>query len=176
MIYEPGEDSFLLQKHIKDYASGKKILDLGTGCGILAEEAAKYTSTLLASDINEEAVALVKSKKIKTVVSDLFSNIKETFDLIIFNPPYLPEEEQEDEDRKKITTGGKQGFELLERFLKEANKHLTQNGKILLIVSSLTGDVEFLFRKYNYTFKKIDQENLFFEKLFVYELSLKNKA
>ncbi len=170
MIYEPAEDSFLLKKHIKDYALDKKVLDLGTGSGILALEAKNYTSQVLAADINEEAITLLKNQ-VDTVVSNLFSNISGKFDLILFNPPYLPEEEAEDEDTKRITTGGKQGFELLENFLREAKKHLTSNGKILLVVSSLTGDVEFLFRKYNYAFKKIDEESLFFEKLFIYELS-----
>ena len=170
MIYEPAEDSFLLKKHVKEYAQDKIVLDLGTGSGILAEEAKKYAKKILAADINEEAIALVKSKGIPAVASDLFSNIKEHFDLILFNPPYLPAEEAEDEDTARITTGGKKGFEMLEKFLSEAAKHLNTNGKILLIASTLTGDVEYLFRKYNYLHKKIDEENLFFEKLFVYEL------
>lgn len=170
MIYEPGEDSHLLAKHIKDYASGKKVLDLGTGSGILAEEALKYTPKVLAADINEEAVTFLKTKGLNVRLTDLFSNIKESFDVILFNPPYLPEEEQEDEDTRRITTGGKTGSELLERFLIEAHKHLNKEGVILLVVSSLTGDVEYLFRKYNYKSTKLDSEKLFFEELYVYEL------
>ena len=43
MIYDPAEDSFLILKHIKDFAHDKKVLDLGTGSGVLAREASKYT-------------------------------------------------------------------------------------------------------------------------------------
>jgi len=39
MIYEPAEDSFLLAEQIKFFAKNKKILDMGTGSGILAKKA-----------------------------------------------------------------------------------------------------------------------------------------
>ena len=42
MIYEPEADSFMLAKHVKEYAKGK-VLDMGTGSCILAEEALKKT-------------------------------------------------------------------------------------------------------------------------------------
>ncbi|MFA4887403.1 MAG: HemK2/MTQ2 family protein methyltransferase [Candidatus Nanoarchaeia archaeon] len=171
MIYEPLEDSELLKKHIKAYALGKKVLDMGTGSGIQAEEAKRYTQDVLAVDINEEAVALVKKKGIDALHSDLFSAVKGTFDLILFNPPYLPREDQEDEETRLITTGGVVGSELLELFLKQAKRFLNKDGKILIVVSSLTGEVELLFRKYSYTYTKIDSENIFFEELIVYELS-----
>jgi len=38
-VYEPAEDSFLIQKYIKKYSRGI-VLDIGTGTGILAEESA----------------------------------------------------------------------------------------------------------------------------------------
>src|SRR3989338_8989568 len=94
MLYEPGDDSFLIISFIKKYAKGS-ILDLGTGTGILAKEAMKYSSDVLAADINPKAVSYGKKQGIKAVKSDLFSNIKGKFDLIIFNPPYLPCQKKE---------------------------------------------------------------------------------
>ena len=165
MIYEAREDSFLLMKHIKDYAKGE-ILDIGTGSGILAKEASNY-GNVLAVDIDQDALDLVKKLGIRTKKSDLFSNVKESFDLIIFNPPYLPEDQEEDEDSKKITTGGKNGYELIERFFSQVKKYLKKDGKILIVFSSLTGDVFKIMEKYGFEFRILEKEKLFFEELYV---------
>ncbi|MCG2718562.1 MAG: methyltransferase [Nanoarchaeota archaeon] len=170
MIYEPAEDSFLLQKYVKKYAKCK-VLDVGTGSGIQAITAAEKSEDVLAIDINPEAVKAVKQKGINAKVSDLFSNVKGKFDLIIFNPPYLPVDEREDEDSAITTTGGEKGYEIIERFLKDAKKYLKSNGKILIIFSSLTGDVERLMKKYDYKFKKLEEKKMFMEKLYVYLLN-----
>ena len=149
MIYEPSEDTFLLAKHIGGYIQNKnaKVLDLGAGSCYLAKEASKYSNNITASDINPEAESHAKKHKIKFIQSDLFENIKEKFDLILFNPPYLPEEKQENRESGLVTTGGKQGHELLEEFLKQAKHYLNKNAKILLICSTLTGNVKTIFKK-----------------------------
>lgn len=169
MIYEPREDSFLLQKQVKKYARGK-VLDMGTGSGIQALTAKEKGADVLAVDCNPEAVNNVKKRGIKAIVSDLFEQVQGTFDVILFNPPYLPETEEEDAESKQITTGGKQGHELLERFLKEAKKHLKTRGSILIVVSSLTGDVSAIIKKYNYQYKVLDTEKIPFETLTVHVL------
>lgn len=166
MIYEPEEDSYLLQKYVKKYSKGK-VLDLGTGSGIQAESA---NGEVLAADINPESVEFVKKKGIKAVVSDLFSNIKEKFDFIIFNPPYLPKEELEPKDSALSTTGGKKGNEILEKFLSQAKAHLNKNGKILIVTSSLTPNVEELIKKYDFNFKILEQKKIPYETLTVYLL------
>jgi len=173
-MYEPREDSFLILKHIKNYTNQTyKVLDVGTGTGILAEEASKYAKQVTAIDIDKKSISkLMKNNtnnKIKFIVSDLFSNIKEKFDLIIFNPPYLPSKKIKD----KRIDGGEQGTEIIEKFLKQAKIYLKKNGKTLLICSSLNNNVENLFDKYNYRYKKIDEKKMFFEKLFLYKLEPK---
>lgn len=170
MIYEPREDSFLLNKYVRKLAHGK-VLDLGTGTGIQAIAALENTDDVLAADINPECIDYVKKKGIKIIQSDLFENIKNTFDVIIFNPPYLPEDPYEPEDSKLSTTGGKKGSEIIEKFLAEAKDHLNKNGKILILVSSLTGNPNILFKDYNFTL--LEEENLFFEKISVYLLEKK---
>ena len=122
-------------------------------------------------DINSESVEYCKKKGLNCIQSDLFENVKWKFDLITFNPPYLPEYEGEDEESRLITTGGKNGHEITERFLKEARQFLNKDGKILLVSSSLTGDVEKLFKKYKFEFKKLETVKVFFEELYVYVLS-----
>lgn len=170
MIYEPDEDSFLLEKQVRKLAKGK-VLDMGTGSGILALAAKEKSKDVTAVDINKESVELAKKNGLKAVQSDLFEKVKEKFDFIIFNPPYLPEDEAEDSESKTITTGGKHGHELIERFLKEAKAHLNKNGTILILFSSLSGDILNLFKKYKYKSKLLESKKIFFEELYVYKLN-----
>jgi len=175
MIYEPAEDSFLIEKSVKQFAEGKSALDMGTGSGILAEVAlATGAKSVLAVDVNQEAVNNVKQKGINTRHSDLFSNISEKFDLIIFNPPYLPKTKDEDAESEKITTGGTHGYEIIKKFLIQARAHLNPNGKILILFSSLTGRerVDKILQENNYKFKCLETNKLFFEELYVYETSI----
>ena len=92
------------------------------------------------------------------------------FDLIIFNPPYLPDEKLEDEKSKRITTGGKHGYEILEKFFSQANEHLNKNGKILIVFSSLTNKnkVNKLIKKNDFKFQLLESKKLFFEELYCY--------
>ncbi len=167
MIYEPAEDSYLLQKWVKQFAQGS-VLDMGCGSGIQAKTAQTLTPDVLAADINPEAVAHCEKLGINAIVSDLFSAVAATFDVIIFNPPYLPRDVAEDDDSSLITTGGLHGSEVLERFLVDAKEHLAPNGRILFVCSSLTGDVEALMDRLGYQFLLLEEESHFFEKLRVY--------
>jgi len=174
MIYPPGKDSFLLEKYIKLFAKGK-VLDLGTGSGILAKEALKYTKDVTASDINKECLKALKSEKIKAIHSSLFEKIKGKFDLILFNPPYLPEDIREDKEGKVALCGGKQGYEIIFKFLEEAKSHLKKSGKILLVFSSLSkkGKIEQKLKELNYSFSIIEQEKFFFETIYLYLIERK---
>ena len=167
MIYEPREDSYLLAQQVKKFAKGK-VLDIGTGSGIQAETATKNGADVLAVDIDKECVNNALKKGLNAKISDLFSNVKGKFDFIIFNPPYLPEEESEDFESKRITTGGKKGHEIIAKFLKQAKNHLKKSGKILLVCSSLTGDVEKIILESDYCFKLLSEKKMFFETLKVY--------
>ena len=88
------------------------------------------------------------------------------FDVIVFNPPYLPEDSREPTDSQLATTGGFQGSEIINEFLKEAENYLEKNGKIFLLTSSLTKKINYQ----NYHKKLFGKEKLFFEQLFVWEL------
>jgi len=171
MIYEPREDSFLLEKQVKQFAHGK-VLDMGTGSGIQALAAKEKTNEVLAVDTNPEAVKHVQSLGIPAIKSDLFSNIKGTFDVIVFNPPYLPEAEGEDAESKQAITGGKKGYEIIELFLKEAKNHLKQKGIILLTYSSLTGNINTLAKQLKYHLEVLEEKKLFFETLTAAKLIL----
>lgn len=178
-MYQPREDSFLLKKQIKKFAKGI-VLDIGTGTGIQALEAAKSKKVVkvYAVDIDKEAIDYCKenidNKKIIFLKSDLFKifrldkrykNVK--FDTIIFNPPYLPE----NPEIKDITLdGGKKGYELICRFLNESLHYIKPTTKILLVFSSLTGKekLENYLLKKRFKFKELDKKHIFFEDIFIY--------
>ncbi len=177
MIYEPQEDSYLMQRIVKEFAKGK-VLEIGTGSGILAGTAAqkKEVESVFAVDINPHAVEYSRLKydstKIRFRISDLFSHVKGKYDTIIFNPPYLPEDRNEDEESSLTTTGGKKGHEIIERFLNMAGEHMNPDGEILLLFSTLTGIEKIdqlvadnLFESENIAELKIAFETLYVDKI-----------
>lgn len=176
MIYSPREDSFLLEKEVKKYAKGKTFLDIGSGSGIQAKAALSAGATsVLATDINQEAVINLKKQGINGIKSNLFSDIKtkEKFDIIAFNPPYLPKDNREDKESALATTGGKEGDEIILKFLKQVKNYLSKNGVILLVVSSLTPKekIEDIIKKQKMKKEILSKEKLFFEELQVWKIS-----
>lgn len=179
-IYQPAEDSYLLKETLENYLcnitnKNIKILDMGSGSGIQAETCRELGfKNILTADINQDAVKSLKSKGFKAIHSDLFSNInkKEKFDLIIFNPPYLPENEF---DKEADTTGGKRGYEVIKKFLEQAKYHLSKDSSILLLFSSLSKPNIIIkkAKELNYYLKLLNKKNLFFEELQVYILNNK---
>lgn len=173
MIYEPREDSYLLKKFVEKYAKGR-VLDIGTGTGIQAVTAAKKARNVLATDISPVAIDYckknIKNKKITFKKSDLFKHIRKKFDLIIFNPPYLPEDAEEPEESKLSTTGGRYGYELTERFISQAANYLQKDGKILLLFSSMTNKdkIDKVIENYGFEFKQLGKKKIDFEELYVY--------
>ncbi|MDP3989671.1 MAG: methyltransferase [archaeon] len=173
-IYEPAEDSYLLESCIREYAIGR-VLDIGTGSGIQAMMAASSPKVreVVAVDINEEAIGQLKEKnvpKIKPVISNLFENVAGKFDLIIFNPPYLPQDEGIED---QALYGGKRGWEIINRFCNEVTKYLMADGKVLLLFSTLTNKsrVEEILENNLLDWKQIASEKISFEELYVYEIS-----
>ncbi len=176
-IYSPSEDSYLLSRILEKQIpklltknKNLKFLEIGSGSGIQLQTALKIgilKENILSLDINSNAVKECKRFGFNSIKSNLFEKVKGKYDLIIFNPPYFPENKKESVDSKLATTGGKKGSELINKFLKQSKKHLEKKGKILLLTSSFTKGIDFLDHKK----KIIGKENLFFEKLFVWELT-----
>ena len=174
-VYKPGEDSYLLQRHVELLVSGK-VLDMGTGSGIQAVTAARKdnVSRVLAVDINPAALIEAEKRaitygvynKISFMLSNLFESVETVFDWILFNTPYLPSEGDADE---ASWAGGKTGGEIIKRFLMEAQSYLTPDGSILMIYSSQSklSDEDFS----GYSFEMLEEIGLFFEKIYCVRLS-----
>ncbi|MFA5381649.1 MAG: HemK2/MTQ2 family protein methyltransferase [Candidatus Micrarchaeia archaeon] len=179
-VYEPREDSFMLADYVKGIKG--RVLDVGTGCGIQAVIASKTADYVLGIDINEKAVTLAKQNAEKNKCdncefkkSDLFENIKkdEKFDIIIFNPPYLPTENEDKikGELNKALDGGKDGRETIDRFLKEVKNYLNKNGKIILVDSSLdnTKQTIDILENQGFKVKILENKKMFFEELSILE-------
>ncbi len=170
-MYDPSEDSYLLQEEIVKYCQNKVInnaLDVGTGTGIQAETLGKYAKSVLAVDIDEGSLKKARVKdNVELRQSDLFSNIEkdELFDLIVFNPPYLPDDGGV-EDKELI--GGEKGVETTVEFLNQAEKHLKKDGCILFVASTRS-DLDFLEKNTSFFLEIVRELPLFFEKLYVYK-------
>jgi release factor glutamine methyltransferase len=175
-VYEPREDSFLLEKYVKKFARGN-VLDMGTGSGIQAIAAAEKAASVTAVDINTDAIEKCKKEncgKINFLRSDLFSafegqSIK--FDTIIFNAPYLPN----DDDAKDVALdGGKMGYEVIEKFLAGAKIFLAKGGLILLVFSSFTnkGKVDAMISMKGFNFKELERIHIMFEDIYCYKITI----
>ncbi|MDO8528815.1 MAG: methyltransferase [Nanoarchaeota archaeon] len=172
-IYLPEEDSFflseILEKELLRLSNEKseiKVLEIGCGSGIQLETIKKAgikKQNIFSCDINSQAVKHCKKLGFNSIKSNLFEKIKGKFDIITFNPPYLPENKF---DKEKDTTGGKTGSEIINKFLKQSKSHLTKNGKIVLLVSSHTKKINLG----KYKKRLLGKKKLFFEELRVWEL------
>jgi release factor glutamine methyltransferase len=153
-VYEPAEDSFLFAEnlHVKE---DETVLDLGTGCGILAVLAAKTASRVAAVDLNPYAIRCAKEnarlnsvqEKIDFFQGDLFMALSPDvrFDLVLFNAPYLPSEAGEAASWiGRSWAGGADGRQVVDRFISEVPAYLKSYGRVLLMQSTLTGVEETL--------------------------------
>jgi release factor glutamine methyltransferase len=153
-VYEPAEDSFLFVENM-NVGHGERIVDVGTGCGILGIVAAAEADKVIAVDINPHAVRCAKANaklnrvadKMSFIRGDLFTPMRtrKQFDLILFNAPYLPSEDDEaDSWLERAWVGGASGRDVIDTFIAEAPKYLKLDGKILLMQSTLSGIEETL--------------------------------
>jgi len=178
-VYFPSEDTYLLVKHVKPN-NDDVVLDMGTGSGILAIQASKHAKRVIATDINPQAIRCANlniklnklNEKIEVRRGDLFKPIEddELFDLIIFNPPYLPVEEGEGKEwLEKSWNGGVDGRKTINRFLDEFRYFLNENGSVLMIQSSLSNNKETdkKLRKQGFQTELLEEKKLDFETLTV---------
>lgn len=173
LVYEPSEDSFLLaEAALSEIKDNERILEVGCGSGIISAVIKANTSAeILGIDISPHAVKCTKENGVEVIRGDLLSCIKGKFDIIVFNPPYLPtgKEERTGGWIDVALDGGYDGKKVIYRFLESAGTNLVEKGRILMLLSSLTGveEVKTKMKSLNYAVEDRIQERYMFEQLSV---------
>lgn len=167
-VYPPMEDSILMATVLNSQnLTEKDVLEIGCGSGFLSILAAKSNSRVTAVDKNPLAIetTLKNAKrngvKVKAYVSDIFNKVKGKFDIIFFNPPYLPDEKKySDEmwsDRGEI-----------EIFVKNVKKYLKRDGVVFLLLSTLTKtDAAKMLKHEEFYVKTVAKRKLPWEEIYV---------
>ena len=154
------------------------MLEVGCGSGLVSQELAGQVESLVALDINPHAVRAARERGVEVVRSDLFGGIKGKFDLIIFNPPYLPTQQAERSDQwiNYALDGGESGRETIGRFLLNLADHLQPEGRALLLISSLTGpeEAESMARDAGLITEQVASKGCFFERLMVLRITVQD--
>jgi len=143
-VYQPAEDSALLAKAaIDDMTAPERVLEVGTGSGWVAEQVAGETAArVVGSDLNPHACRQARERGIEPARADLVAPFAaESFDAVLFNPPYLPTEADNEwgDWMEHALSGGTDGRRLIVPFLDDVGRVLTADGVVYLLVSSLTG-------------------------------------
>lgn len=179
-VYEPSDDSYLLLSNI-EVSPGETFLEVGCGSGLIALHAARAGAVVTAADINPNAVQCTRRNAhangidIKVVESDLFEKVKGLYDVIAFNPPYLPGETRSTSWVERSWSGGAEGSEVAAVFLSDAWRCLAPGGRIYIVFSSLGGLRSLLTAaKDRYQWELLEEKHLFFESIYAYRLKRKN--
>lgn len=176
-VYPPSDDTELMLGTMTVHP-GETVLDMGTGSGILAISAALHGGIVTAVDISDSALEWARRNaernnvEIHTIKSCLFERVKGTFDVILFNPPYLPSEEWSMTGKgDRQWDGGGDGTATIRSFIARLGDHL--GDRCYLLFSSLSGQgvesiVEIISGRFSYS--ELARKELFFETLYVAEL------
>ncbi|KOT40747.1 methyltransferase [Streptomyces caelestis] len=148
-VYAPQEDTELLAGALSDESvpENADVLDVGTGSGALAVEAARRGCRVTAVDVSRRAVcaarlnALLAGVPVRVRRGNLFAPVRgESFDLILANPPYVPAPGGGSLPRgaARAWDAGGDGRLVLDRICREAPALLRPGGVLLLVQSALS--------------------------------------
>jgi release factor glutamine methyltransferase len=134
--------------------SRRKMVDVGTGSGIIAISLADRFADLQVTAIDISAPALLVAQenaqlhglndRITFKNNDLLSGVEDHFDLITANLPYIPSRTLQTlsvlkHEPRLALDGGEMGLDLIERLLKQAVNCIQPRGLILLEIEASQG-------------------------------------
>jgi len=174
-VYAPAEDSFLMLSAL-EVRGGDRVLEMGCGSGFLSLHMAKHGAMVTAVDLDRRAVVNTlrnadrNGLKAQAIRSDLFHEVKGSYDLLVFNPPYLRGTVDSPDDL--CWAGGESGVEVTARFLDEARAHMGTGCRVLILVSSDMDQEELGSVLQGWRTRTVSSRTVFFEELKVLDLTL----
>lgn len=176
-VYEAAEDSRLLaEAAVEAVSEGEFVLEVGVGSGHVAEYVREEANVrVVGSDINPEACRQARDRGVPAVRGNLTEPFAtDTFDWVLFNPPYLPTppEREWDDPLEHALSGGEDGRRVIRPFIADVGRVLASGGRVLLLVSSLTDidAVTDLAANAGLSTREVAEEAFPFERLVVLEL------
>lgn len=179
-VYEPAEDSFLLAEAARERALGGRCLEVGCGSGLSAiAMAGAGAARVVATDRNPAACRAARENArangvvVDVVRADLATAVLGPFDLVAFNPPYLPPEEDAlPGEAEHAYTGGPTGAEVAVRLVEDLPRLLAPAGRALVLTSSRGNDARVVdaARERGYDVVAVGEERWFFERLTLWEM------
>jgi release factor glutamine methyltransferase len=146
-VFMPSPNGLFYAESLRVEA-GERVLDIGTGSGLLAILAAKLGAQVTATDTDPRAIAAAEyNAALNHVTIDccqgsLFADLTGSFDVIIANlpneivaPAHLAELAQQDIE---VFSGGEHGNTLILALLERAKAHMHATSRLYLPIHSLT--------------------------------------
>ncbi|KAH0574687.1 Glutamine methyltransferase [Spironucleus salmonicida] len=142
-VYVPDEDTFLLMDSILNFPPSiqpTRCIEIGCGYGCVAIQMAKQFQIIpYCTDINPLALQnaqntfIVNNLQGEFIQSDLFQNVDGKFDIIAFNPPYVPGDLQCDNLLDLALCGGAHGRDVIDRFLQELPARCSPGATVYMV-------------------------------------------
>lgn len=156
-VFQPRSDTWMLADAVKTITLDPraKVLDVCTGSGAVAIAAAiRGVREATAIDLHRLSAwtarfnARVNGVRVRALHGDLFEPVAgERFDLITANPPYVPSPPDiPGEKGDRAWNAGSDGRAIIDRLIDGLPDHLTADGRVLIVQSSVTGTSETLAR------------------------------
>ncbi len=168
-VLDPRPDTETLIAAALELGPQPRVLDLGTGSGILGLTlAAEWPrANVLCTDVSEQALALARrncsdlglTQRVTLQRSDWFEAVTGLFELIVSNPPYIALEEWDDLDFEVRTfdprlalTDEADGLSCYRVITAQAGRYLAQGGRLMVEVGHRQGKaVQTLFAAAGFT-------------------------
>ncbi len=147
-VLVPRQDTeALVEEALKICQPDMKLLDLGTGSGCIIISLMKNAHGMEAvgSDISKQALLVAKENaklhevEVEWIRSNLYENINGRFDLIVSNPPYIPQAdildlmpEVRDFEPVGALDGGLDGLDFYRRIIAQSKDYLNKDGYLYL--------------------------------------------
>ncbi len=182
-VYRPSDDTFLLAEAVaKEARPGLRFLEVGCGAGLVSLVAARAGCIVTCTDANPHAVALAAHNakqnglQAHAVETDLLAGVAGPFDLVAFNPPYLPTDPGERLPGviNLAFDGGRDGNETVLRFAQQLARLEPMPAVVLVVHSSLSdpGPLRSRMAALGYANDVVAEQGLDFESLTVQRFRL----